>query len=128
YGSRRRAYPWRTPPGDPYRILVSEVMLQQTQAARVVPHYRAFIARFPSIETLAAARRAEVVAAWAGLGHNRRAVALSEAAGAIVRRHGGRIPSDPEVLVSLPGVGPYTAAAVASIAFGVPVAAIDVNV
>jgi A/G-specific adenine glycosylase len=128
YGPRQRAYPWRTTPRDPYRILVSEVMLQQTQAARVVPHYRAFITRFPSVESLAAARRAEVVAAWAGLGYNRRAVALSEAARTIVRRHGGGVPSDPEVLVSLPGVGPYTAAAVASIAFGLPVAAIDVNV
>jgi A/G-specific adenine glycosylase len=127
YGPRQGAYPWRTIPPDPYRILVSEVMLQQTQAARVVPHYRAFITRFPSIDALAAARRAEVVAAWAGLGYNRRAVALSEVAGTIVRRHGGRVPSDPRVLVSLPGVGPYTAAAVASIAFGVPVAAIDVN-
>jgi A/G-specific adenine glycosylase len=107
---------------------VSEIMLQQTQAARVAPAYRAFIRRFPSIGALAEASRAEVMAAWAGLGYNRRAVALSEAARAIVRDHDGRVPSDPRALASLPGLGPYTAAAVASIAFGVPVPAIDVNV
>ena len=126
YASRRGAYPWRAT-RDPYRVLVSEVMLQQTQAARVAPAYRAFLRRFPSVRSLAAAPRSDVVRAWAGLGYNRRAVALSEAARAVVRDHGGRIPSEPEALRRLPGVGAYTAAAVASIAFGLPIPAIDTN-
>ncbi len=127
YSPRRRAYPWRARP-TPYRVLVSEIMLQQTQAARVEPAFRAFIRRFPSAAALARARRSEVLRAWAGLGYNRRAVALSRAARAIVREHRGRVPRDPAVLQGLPGVGPYTAAAVASIAFGVPAAAVDANV
>jgi A/G-specific adenine glycosylase len=127
YHPRRHAYPWRES-RDPYRVLVSEVMLQQTQAGRVVPAYRAFIRRFPSVRALAAASRAEVVRAWAGLGYNRRAVALHEAARVVVGRHGGSVPSTVQGLVALPGVGPYTAAAVASIAFGLPVPAVDTNV
>lgn len=127
YAPRRRAYPWRVA-RDPYRVLVAEVMLQQTQAARVVPAYRAFLRRFPSVRALAAAPRAEVLRAWSGLGHNRRAVLLHEAARTIVREHGGRVPRDPAALRRLPGVGPYTAAAIAAIAFGAPVPAIDVNV
>jgi A/G-specific adenine glycosylase len=128
YAPRRNAYPWRRGRLTAYRVLVSEIMLQQTQVARVVPAYRGFLRRFPSVRALAAATPAEVLRAWAGLGYNRRAVALSEAARAIVRLHGGRVPRDPTVLRSLPGVGPYTAAAVASIAFGRPVAAVDTNV
>ncbi|GIU99907.1 MAG: adenine glycosylase [Actinomycetota bacterium] len=124
---RRRAYPWRRA-RDPYRVLVSEIMLQQTQAARVAEAYPRFLRRFPSVRALAAASRRDVLVAWDGLGYNRRAVALAEAARAIVREHGGRIPRDPVALRTLPGVGPYTAAAVASIAFGVPVAAVDTNV
>jgi A/G-specific adenine glycosylase len=103
-------------------------MLQQTQAPRVVPPYRSFLRRFPHVRALAGARRDDVVRAWGGLGYNRRALALSEAARAIVREHGGEVPADPSLLRALPGVGPYTAAAVASIAFGVPVAAVDTNV
>ena len=125
FAARRRAYPWRGA-RDPYRILVSEVMLQQTQATRVVPSYRAFVRRFPTIRALAAASRADVLRAWAGLGYNRRAVALHEAAGMVVER-GGRLPSEPAALRWLPGIGPYTAAAVASIAFDVPVPAVDTN-
>jgi len=125
---RRTAYPWRDVDPDPYRVLVSEVMLQQTQAARVSPAFVRFTARFPTVRTLASAPRSEVVRAWDGLGYNRRAVALSEAARRIVRDHGGSVPADPAALEALPGVGPYTAAAVASIAFGVPVPAIDTNV
>ena len=102
-------------------------MLQQTQASRVAPAYRAFLERFPTVWSLAAASPRDVVAAWDGLGYNRRAVALSESARTIVGDHGGRVPSDPVVLQRLPGVGPYTAAAVASIAFGAPVAAVDTN-
>jgi A/G-specific adenine glycosylase len=124
---RRPLYPWRGE-RDPYRVLVSEVMLQQTQAARVVPSYVAFVGRFPDPATLAAASRADVLRAWAGLGYNRRAVALHAAAGAVVERHDGAIPCEPGELETLPGIGPYTAAAVASIAFGRPVPAIDTNV
>ena len=124
---RRRAYPWRQT-GDPYRVLVSEVMLQQTQVSRVVPAYRAFLDRFPTVRSLAAASRRDVVAVWDGLGYNRRAVALSDAARAIVAAHGGRVPFDPVALQRLPGIGPYTAAAVASIAFAAPVVAVDTNV
>jgi A/G-specific adenine glycosylase len=103
-------------------------MLQQTQAARVVAPYRRFLRLFPTLRALACASRAEVLEAWDGLGYNRRAVALSEAARVVEVRHGGRIPRDVEELIALPGVGPYTAAAVASIAFGRRVASIDTNV
>lgn len=127
YAPRRRAFPWRRT-RDPYRILVAEVMLQQTQAARVARAYPVFLRRFPTIDALARASRAEVVAAWDGLGYNRRALALAEFARAVVRDHGGRIPGDPDALRALPGVGPYTAAAVGSIAFGERVPALDVNV
>jgi A/G-specific adenine glycosylase len=120
-------YPWRRQP-DPYRTLVSEVMLQQTQAARVAPAFERFVARFPDVTALATATRADVMRAWDGLGYNRRAVALSEAARAMVRDHDGEVPADTVALRALPGVGPYTAAAVAAIAHGVAVAAIDVNV
>ena len=103
-------------------------MLQQTQLSRVEPAFDAFIERFPTIERLAAATRADVVRAWAGLGYNRRAVSLHEAARAVVREYAGRLPRAAATLRTLPGVGPYTAAAVASIAFGAAVAAVDVNV
>jgi A/G-specific adenine glycosylase len=103
-------------------------MLQQTQAARVEPLFIAFMRRFPSVRALAASSRADALRAWAGLGYNRRAVALHGAARLVVAEHGGRVPIDPASLRALPGVGPYTAAAVASIAGGMPVAAIDVNV
>jgi len=123
---RRSAYPWRGE-RDPYRVLVSEVMLQQTQVARVVPAYRLFLERFPDVSTLASASRAEVIRTWGNLGYNRRAVALWGAARTRVRDHGGRFPPDPAALRGLPGVGPYTAAAVASLAFGVPVPTLDTN-
>ncbi|HEY7660468.1 MAG TPA: A/G-specific adenine glycosylase [Actinomycetota bacterium] len=127
YRTRRDAYPWRETT-DPYAVLVSEVMLQQTQAARVVPAYVAFLRRFPTVHALARAPRRSVLRAWAGLGYNRRAVALSEAARIVVSDHGGSIPREPDTLLRLPGVGPYTAAAVASIAFGRAEAAVDTNV
>ncbi len=125
---RRRAYAWRRGRRSAYRTLVSEVMLQQTQAARVEPIFEAFVARFPRVDALAAASRADVIRAWAGLGYNRRAVALHEAARSIVREHRGRVPDDMDALTRLPGVGPYTASAVASIGYGTPVAALDGNV
>ena len=128
YRPRRQAYAWRRGRRNAYRTLVSEVMLQQTQAARVEPIFEAFVARFPRVDALAAASRADVLRAWSGLGYNRRAVALHEAARAVVRDHGGRVPRDVDALVQLPGVGPYTAAAVASIGYGDAVAALDGNV
>jgi A/G-specific adenine glycosylase len=127
YAPRHRAYPWRGS-HDPYAVLVSEVMLQQTQASRVVPAFRSFLRRFPTVRALAAASRRDVVREWGGLGYNHRAVRLSEAARAIVRDHGGSIPRDPAMLRELPGIGPYTAAAVVSLGFGEPVAAVDTNV
>ena len=134
YRPRRRAYPWRIParPGarfpDAYAVLVSECMLQQTQAPRVVPAFESFIQRFPDVGSLAAASRADVLRAWGRLGYPRRAVALHAAAVQIVERCHGEVPRDPEVLRALPGVGAYTAAAVASLAYGVPVAVVDTNV
>ena len=121
YEREARDLPWRRT-RDPWAILVSEVMLQQTQAARVVPYYERFLARFPDPAACAAAPAAAVLRAWSGLGYNRRALALHRAAG-VVAREGW--PAD---LSSLPGVGPYTAAAVASFAFGASVLAVDVNV
>ena len=128
YGPRPHDYPWRSHRPDPYAVLVSEVMLQQTQAARVAPIYRRFLERFPDVRALSSAARAEVLRAWEGLGYHRRALALREAASVIVRDHGAAVPGDPAALQALPGIGPYTAAAVASIAFGEPVAAVDTNV
>jgi A/G-specific adenine glycosylase len=109
-------------------VLVSEVMLQQTQASRVAQAFPAFIDRFPDVHALAAASRADVLRTWGGLGYARRAAALHEATRSIVRDHGREVPSDVASLIALPGIGPYTAAAVASIAFGIPVAAVDTNV
>jgi A/G-specific adenine glycosylase len=120
YEAVRRPLPWRRT-REPYALLVSEVMLQQTQAARVVPYYEAFLARFPDAVALAAAPVRDVLAAWSGLGYNRRALALREAA-RVVAAEGW-----PEDLTTLPGVGPYTAAAVGSFAWDRQVAALDTN-
>jgi A/G-specific adenine glycosylase len=116
-----RDLPWRET-RDPYAILVSEVMLQQTQVARVVPRWRDWLERWPTVEALAAASRAEVIVAWQGLGYNRRAVSLHEAARRVAE-HGW-----PDDLTELPGVGRYTADAVGAFAFGRPVLPVDVNV
>ncbi|HET7180598.1 MAG TPA: hypothetical protein VFI15_00030 [Candidatus Limnocylindrales bacterium] len=113
---------------DPWAILVSEVMAQQTQAARAAEAWRRFMAAYPTPTSMAAASAADVIRAWRGLGYNRRALALHRAARAIVDDHGGRVPDSLEALVSLPGVGPYTARAVLAIAFDRPVAALDVNI
>jgi A/G-specific adenine glycosylase len=121
YEAVRRPLPWRFT-RDPWALLVSEVMLQQTQAARVVPHYERFLARFPSAASFAAASPADAIAAWSGLGYNRRALSLQAAARAIAAV------GWPERLEDLPGVGPYTAAAVASFAWDAQVAAVDTNV
>ena len=124
YAAVRRDLPWRRTT-DPYRILVSEVMLQQTQVARVVPYYEAWLERFPSEHALAGAPAADVLRAWSGLGYNRRALALQAACTVVV--HDGW-PRTVEGLQALPGVGPYTAAAVASFAFGAQAAVVDTNV
>jgi A/G-specific adenine glycosylase len=116
FAERRRDLPWRRT-RDPWAVLVSELMLQQTQVARVLPRYEAFLDRWPTPAACAAAPQAEVVTAWAGLGYNRRAVNLHRCARAVVADHGGRLPDDLASLLALPGVGPYTARAVLAFAF-----------
>jgi A/G-specific adenine glycosylase len=123
YAEHGRGLPWRGT-RDPHRVLVSEVMLQQTQAARVAPYYERFLARFPDEGALAAAPTGDVLGAWSGLGYNRRALALQRAARIVVEEGW---PREEAGLRRLPGVGPYTAAAVASFAFGAQVAAVDTN-
>jgi A/G-specific adenine glycosylase len=121
FSANRRDLPWRKT-RDPYAILVSEVMLQQTQVARVVPRYREWLERWPTVDALAAASPANVIRAWQGLGYNRRGLALHRAS-RIVSEQGW-----PDDLTELPGVGPYTAAAIGNFAFGRPVLPVDVNV
>ena len=123
YSSERRELPWRSDP-DPYVTLVSETMLQQTQVSRVIPKFLDFIDRWPSIEDLAASQPSEVLAVWSGLGYNSRALRLREAA-VIVAESGW--PTSVKALQALPGVGPYTASAIAAIAFGDRLAAVDTN-
>jgi A/G-specific adenine glycosylase len=127
YHAHGRDLPWRRT-RDPYRVLVSEVMLQQTQVARVEPAYRAFLERFPTLVTLAEAPTAAVLEHWRGLGYNRRAVNLQRTCRAIVERHDGEVPATLEALLALPGIGPYTARALLVFAFEQTVAAVDVNV
>lgn len=127
FDDRGRALAFRAT-RDPYAILVSEVMAQQTQISRVVEAWGRFLARFPTVADLAAASPADVLRAWQGMGYDRRALNLRRAARAIVEEHGGRVPSDVAALERLPGIGPYTARAVASIAFGARVGAVDTNV
>ena len=122
-----RDLPWRTT-RDPWAILVSEVMLQQTQVSRVEPRYRSFLERFPTPAACAAAPVADVIDEWAGLGYNRRAVFLHRSATAVVDRHGGVFPSDLDGLLALPGIGPYTARAVLAFAFEQDVGVVDTNV
>ncbi len=122
-----RDLPWRHT-RDPYHITVSEFMLQQTQVSRVEPYYLRFLERYPTISSLAQAPAASVRESWAGLGYYRRAVNLHRLAQKVVHDHGGRIPSDPRVLIQLPGIGRYTAGAIASFAFERPAAAVDTNV
>jgi A/G-specific adenine glycosylase len=126
FRTNARALPWRET-RDPYAILVSEVMLQQTQVDRVIPYYERFLERFPTVHDLAAAPVADVIRLWSGLGYNRRAVNLQRAAQAVVERFGGVFPTSVEELRSLPGVGTYTAGAVAAFAFERDVAFLDTN-
>jgi A/G-specific adenine glycosylase len=127
YDAHRRDLPWRKT-RDPYRIWLSEIMLQQTRVAAVLEHYRIFLERFPSVEGLAAASESDVLAAWSGLGYYRRARMMRLCAQQIVERHGGSFPRNSLALLALPGIGRYTAAAIASIAFDEPVAVVDGNV
>src|SRR5215469_6377478 len=127
YALNARALPWRKS-RDPYRVWVSEIMLQQTRVAAVIEHYHEFLRRFPSVEKLAAAREASVLAAWSGLGYYRRARLMHAAAKLVARKLAGKFPPTAPSLEELPGIGRYTAAAVASIAFGEPVAVVDGNV
>jgi len=131
YDAHRRDLPWRAPPGeraDPYRVWLSEVMLQQTTVAAVGPRFAAWVARWPDIASLAAADEAEVMAAWAGLGYYARARNLVKAARAVAGELGGCLPDTEEALRALPGLGDYTAAAVAAIAFDRRAVVVDANV
>ncbi|HET9408540.1 MAG TPA: A/G-specific adenine glycosylase [Candidatus Sulfotelmatobacter sp.] len=127
YDRHARALPWRET-RDPYYIWLSEIMLQQTRVAAVIAHYREFLRRFPTVQKLAAARESSVLAAWSGLGYYRRARMLHAAAKLVVKKHGGEFPKTAEDLKELPGIGRYTAAAIASIAFNQTVAVVDGNV
>ena len=130
YDAHARSLPWRVPPGanraDPYRVWLSEVMLQQTTVAAVIPYFERFTTRWPDVAALAAAPEDEVMAAWAGLGYYSRARRLVECAGVVAAR--GSFPQDEEALRALPGLGAYTAAAVAAIAFGQRAVVVDANV
>lgn len=127
----RNDLPWQAESGGssaPYRVWLSEIMLQQTQVATVIPYFERFISRFPDMKSLAAADENDVLALWSGLGYYSRARNLHAAARALVERHGGRFPADPETLIQLPGIGRSTAAAIAALAFGRRAAILDGNV
>jgi len=131
YDRHRRALPWRALPGempDPYRVWLSEIMLQQTTVKTVAPYYARFLERWPSVMALAASPLNDVLKAWAGLGYYARARNLHACARVLVERHGGHFPADEAALAALPGVGPYTAAAIAAIAFGQRAAPVDGNI
>src|SRR5215211_2316491 len=126
FAENRRDLPWRRT-RDPYQVLVSEVMLQQTQVDRVIPYFERWIEQFPTVAALAVAPTSDVIRIWSGLGYNRRAIYLQKTAKAVVEEHGGVFPATPEELTQLPGIGPYTAGAIAAFAFERDVAFIDTN-
>ena len=131
YDRHRRTLPWRAAAGEstpPYRVWLSEIMLQQTTVATVGEYFRRFVERWPTVEALAAAPQDEVLSAWAGLGYYARARNLHACARTVAERHGGRFPEDEAGLRALPGIGPYTAAAIQAIAFDIPASAVDGNV
>ena len=132
YDQYARALPWRAPPGsartDPYRVWLSEIMLQQTTVSAVIPYFERFTARWPNVETLAVADDAELMAAWAGLGYYARARNLLACARAVAQQHGGQFPATESGLRALPGIGAYTAAAIAAIAFDERAVVVDANV
>jgi len=123
----RHNLPWRKT-RNPYRVLVSEIMLQQTQVARVIPKYKAFLKQFPTLESLSKAPLRDVLIAWQGLGYNRRAKALHALAELVVTAHKGRMPTMFEELIRLPGIGPYTAGAVCAFAYNTPVPILETNI
>src|SRR5690349_4841779 len=127
YAKHQRSLPWRDS-RDPYHIWVSEIMLQQTQVETVRPYYARWLAAFPTVAALAAAPQQEVLAAWEGLGYYSRARNLHRAAQVVMAEHGGQLPRTVPALLTLPGIGRYTAGAIASIAFGVDAAVLDGNV
>ncbi len=127
YSAHKRALPWREEP-DAYRVWVSEIMLQQTRIGAVMGYYERFMTAFPSVEALAAATEDQVLKLWEGLGYYSRARNLHKCAKILVEQYGGRFPADQQALRALPGIGDYTAAAIASLAFGLPAAAVDANV
>ena len=127
YDKHKRDLPWRHN-ADPYHVWVSEIMLQQTQVETVIPYYHRFLTRFPTVQSLATASQDAVLKAWENMGYYSRARNLHKAAADIVERFGGKIPDDWDDLLSLPGIGQYTAGAILSIAFGLPVPAVDANV
>src|SRR5512145_3517829 len=126
YKKHSRALPWRDEP-TPYRVWISEIMLQQTQVKTVIPYYNRFLERFPNVETLAKAREEDVLALWAGLGYYSRARNLHKSAALIVHRY-GHFPADFDTILALPGIGRYTAGAICSIAFNQPKPILDGNV
>jgi A/G-specific adenine glycosylase len=127
YATHRRALPWRRT-ADPYRIILSEIMAQQTQVSRVALYYKKWLKLFPTFTSLAKAPAADVLRAWSGLGYNSRALRFHALAQTVSREHRSRLPHDPELLQKLPGIGRYTAHAVCSFAFGMRVPVVDVNI
>src|SRR5579884_3803508 len=127
YAAEQRALPWRST-SDPYAILVSEIMLQQTQVDRVLPKYRQFLAAFPTLADLAAASTADVISVWVPLGYNRRAISLQAIARQVMAEYDGRIPDTIEELLKLKGIGRYTAGAIACFAYHRQVATVDTNI
>ena len=127
YKKNKRGFPWRKT-RDPYKILVSEVMLQQTQASRVVPKYVAFLKKYPTLLSLSKAKDHELLLLWSGLGYNRRAINLKRACQGIVERFDGTLPQSEEALLNLPGIGPYTARAILAFAFNKEVPVVDTNI
>lgn len=123
----RHDLPWRKAI-TPYKILVSEIMLQQTQVDRVIPKYKAFMKQFPSLTALAKAPAKDVIAAWSGLGYNRRALNLQKAAQEVRTRYNGRLPDSYDILITLPGIGPYTAAAILAFAYNIPHPTLETNI
>jgi len=128
YDDNRRDLPWRSDSPDPYAVWLSEIMLQQTTVGAVIPYFQKFMARWPQLEDLAEAPREEVMAHWAGLGYYSRARNLHKCAQLVARDYGGKFPDTEDELLKLPGIGPYTAAAIASIAFNRPAVVVDGNI
>lgn len=127
YRAHKRVFPWRTT-ADPYKILISEIMLQQTQTDRVIPYFNAWMKKFPTLKKLAAASTGDVLKAWQGLGYNRRALSLKKLAEAVAIAHAGKLPHDFDSLLALPGIGPYTAGAILAFAFNKAVPFVETNI